>query len=359
MRVEALTFLRFIAAFVVVTGHYGSKTSFAELVGPFAVAGPPMVTFFFVLSGFVLMMSQWAKPGASAKSFYLARFARIAPIYWVALLATCWFGSVRGPYPTTGIVLNAAFLQAWFPPWPLSVNGPAWSVSVEAFFYLLFPFIVSASRRAVWTPRRLIVAALAFWAGTQVVLTTWLNSGSYGFPSAVHDAIFYMPTSHLCSFVLGVAGGHWVLERVGERRDAGRAGLALVVALFIVVFVVVQHRAGFGHWAGVRLPVGSSLLAPLFLALILGVARADNWVTRLLSTKPLRTLGDISYAVYILQRPIGKLYEAQLLDGHRVTTDGEFWGFVALLVAVAYLSGRLIENPARRLILGTRSKPPG
>lgn len=58
MRVESLTFFRFIAAFIVVIFHFGTGTWFTKIFGRFVTAGPQMVSFFFVLSGFIMLLSQ-------------------------------------------------------------------------------------------------------------------------------------------------------------------------------------------------------------------------------------------------------------------------------------------------------------
>ena len=77
-RIESLTFLRFVAAFIVVVFHFGRSTGLAQIARPAIISGPQMVTFFFVLSGFVLMVAYYPRNVTSA-TFYLARFARIAP----------------------------------------------------------------------------------------------------------------------------------------------------------------------------------------------------------------------------------------------------------------------------------------
>lgn len=53
---------------------------------PFITAGPPMLSFFFVLSGFVMVVAHFNKPNESLHSYYLSRVARIYPVYLFALL---------------------------------------------------------------------------------------------------------------------------------------------------------------------------------------------------------------------------------------------------------------------------------
>src|SRR5580693_9914155 len=154
-RLPALTSLRFFAAFHVVIFH---------LLATQVVRGPDWfqklssvgyvgVSFFFVLSGFILVYT-YAGRNLSLKDFWRARFARIYPAYAFSLLFTApffFFAVLKLDIPffawpkvhlklASGLVIT--LLQAWVPPAALTWNSVAWSLSVEAFFYLLFPFLI-------------------------------------------------------------------------------------------------------------------------------------------------------------------------------------------------------------------------
>ena len=127
------------------------------------------VTFFYVLSGFVLV---WAFRGDPSPSrFYRRRFARVSTrsqrcttgVIAALLLAFGWFGlhSTSGEFGTgpLGAVSSIFLVQSWFPGnYPAySYNSVSWSLSCEAFFYLLLPLVVvlAASRR----DRSIVLAA--------------------------------------------------------------------------------------------------------------------------------------------------------------------------------------------------------
>jgi peptidoglycan/LPS O-acetylase OafA/YrhL len=143
-----LTSLRWFAALAVFADHavssgHGSSRWF--------VLGDAGVSFFFVLSGVVLAWS--ARPGDTARRFWRRRFARIYPATLVSGVAAgllIWAGWVYGSLRGFAAVTHLFLIQAWWPSGQNPVyayNGVAWSLSCEAFFYLLFPLLLVLAAR--------------------------------------------------------------------------------------------------------------------------------------------------------------------------------------------------------------------
>ena len=141
-RLDALTTLRFFAASMIVLGHAH------PIFGSFGIAqAMPVnqgVSFFFVLSGFILA---WNYPvlddTPSRVQFWWVRFARIWPLHavtclmWIVLVTPIEGGAnFLDPKELTKLVTNLALLQVWVPykVWSLSYNGVAWSISAEFSF---------------------------------------------------------------------------------------------------------------------------------------------------------------------------------------------------------------------------------
>ncbi len=110
--VNQLTFLRFIAATVVVVFHF-APTDFFN-IAPIAVTA---VSFFFFLSGVVLTLNYFYSDTLKFKPFMIKRVARLYPVYLLALILTLGFGVLLNDNQPKGlsIILQTFALQSWVP----------------------------------------------------------------------------------------------------------------------------------------------------------------------------------------------------------------------------------------------------
>jgi peptidoglycan/LPS O-acetylase OafA/YrhL len=345
MRIEALTPLRFIAAAVVVNFHFG-------LQGPnyhgFFNAGPQMVSFFFVLSGFVLAIAYTDRmPGL--KAYYLARSARILPVYFLALLSLLVFYLLIDISPNPlGLMLNMVLMQAWYPPLALSMNSPGWSLSIEAFFYLVFPLVLLLTCRSGWRISVLFSIALLFWLATQTVLSSALEASvnQSTAPMTAHW-VNYFPLSHLCSFTLGLVGGVWFRRRSPGISNPWLSTAFIVLAAALLVFVLENQRLVY-RTVGFKLAFKASFLSPLYLLLIVAIATARGPIVDVLARRPLVFLGEISYSVYILHFPLFIIYH-HFVSAYIARGEPAFFiSYFILLLAVSACCFQYFEKPANR-----------
>ncbi|MEB4589566.1 acyltransferase [Candidatus Thiothrix sp. Deng01] len=352
MRVEQLTFTRYVAALTVVFFHYGKTVFPADipLLNPVVAAGPVAVSYFYVLSG-VIMAIAYYQPGQQrplkAWRYWLARAARIYPVYLLALLLMIAAKRhASGSDPVT-VGLSLSMLQAWFPGFPLTLNSPGWSLSVEAFFYLCFPWLVMLAHRRI---RQLGIAALLLWLATQTGHTLLLNSGYYAPFNWLHDAIFYNPLMHLNTFLIGFVAGVWLLEgKLRWLHDPGMnlAGLAVVSFLTLALLML---RPLLIEYSGIKFDYTNGLIAPLFLLFILLLALNDGGISAFLRHKWLVLLGEASFSLYILQKPLHGLYEKLVPAAIPPDSAVHFYLFVIVLTATALFSFWFFETPLRRSI---------
>ena len=361
----ALTGLRFVAALLVVLFHYQFLVhGLAQSAAPGArviQAGFVGVSIFFVLSGFILAYTYLDSAGAmrtTVPAFWHARFARIYPAYAFALvLSLPIFIDVALVRPVGVIhlsdfikaaVLTPTLLQAWTPKKAWMWDGPAWSLSVEAFFYALFPFIAVAIARR---PFRQIVAigcfaGLCALVGPSVYALTsplgiWrVTTATYGPWVAT---LKFLPLFHLPEFVIGICTGViFIHRRDTDSKRGSVAWITTISAAAVVGILAVSDRIPF-------LFLQCGALALPFAVLIYCLAFRRGILAEALSTRAAQLLGGASYSLYLLHLPIstyltisGKLLGLTWLSG---------WVGVAVYVTVAIGAALavfvLVEEPSR------------
>ncbi len=320
--IDSLTGLRYVAAVTVVIGHGAPSLRqdwLGELVAQISSIG---MTLFFVLSGFVLWLnyarSFQVRPLASAlREFAIARFARLYPMYVVVVLGIVgWLMVRRGiSAPSLGFILTMT--QAWFPvldgtmlvavvPWLEHL----WSISVELFFYLLFPF-VCLLLRGVNRLQTMVLFALLNFAVFAVAISAFFGFGEpllkAAVPSLSGNAMqwltYYSPYLHLSQFLAGCIVA-MIYEKLasapigdGERKGATALFWLSVTGLAVAPFALfLQPRMPASYfWVelGVRLDEVVAFSVILIAASRYGLAR-------FLSSRAMVLGGECSYSVYLL-----------------------------------------------------------
>jgi peptidoglycan/LPS O-acetylase OafA/YrhL len=300
-RLNGLDGIRALAALFVVENHVflrafpGYPADHAPWwVAPF-IYGRFAVVVFIVLSGFCLAAGPayngWRLPGLA--EFARRRAWRILPAYWAALvfsLAMTWFAVAQPGWPRpTGrsVLVNGALLQDVF--LVPSPNRAFWSIAIEAQLYLLFPLLIVLVRRTHAGVMLTTVAVPVIYLGT---------AGSAGDSGAVHVVAQYTPDLAVL-FAVGVAAAGF-LPRAANAP--GRWGWsALLLALPPVVLVLAAGSTWtIDHLFWVDLTLGPSI-ACLLVAVATGHA---GLLGRLLDARPVRTLGAVSYSLYLTHAPI-------------------------------------------------------
>lgn len=352
MRVESLTFLRFIAALIVVISHFGVKISLFENM---SLSGQLMVTFFFVLSGFVMTISQITKKNISLKSYWLSRLTRIVPLYICAMaFILCYFFSKDLEISKTTIALNLLFLQSWFSTdISFAINYPSWSLSVEMVFYFIFPFILFYIKKVRLKADILMFIALLFWGITQLfIMVALLSEGDDFLAFVSEEMITYHPFAHLCSFILGVAGGVFFIEKRPHIKSRLLSTVASGGILLILIFSLINENV----LRELPIALGSSLFAPLFLILILVVASSSHSAPSKLHSRLFVLLGESSYALYILQIPLKSLYNNTVGEFVHISPLFDFILLLIFMIVGAVLSFILFERPVNKLLRSCISK---
>jgi peptidoglycan/LPS O-acetylase OafA/YrhL len=357
LRLDALTSLRFFAALHVVLFHL--RVTRILDGGPwwyqnFASIGYVGVNFFFVLSGFILVYT-YAGPSLEARKFWQARFARIYPAYIVSLIVSApfFFFAVRHlnlpffawskDHLVLASILTVCLLQSWLPQAALTWNSVCWSLSVEAFFYAVFPFalrhVTSISQR------RLLVGiagfsflSLSFSLAYLLLHPDRADKISSGATDLFWKNILsFNPVVRLPEFLVGMCAGSLFLSTKNHRRCA-----AHLVAAGLVILATLTLLAG-------RVPsplISAGFLSPAFAAVIYGIALQPRWAS-FLASRFLVLLGDASYSLYLLHSiVISRAFDAMPYLPPRIRVAAS----LAAAIGAALLCYELIEQPARKLL---------
>lgn len=343
--ITALTGMRFVAAALVLLHHATMYLAPLPVLTPLAALGYVGVTFFFILSGFVLTWS--TSPTTTTRQFYGRRIARIAPTYVVTVaigLALCLLmGRPTGLGPTL-----AAFTatQAWSPAsaYTERLNVVSWSISDEAFFYAVLPLVLVAwaalTRRAVL---RRLVGVLAAMVVVIAVVHEFVAAGT------ADNLLYKFPLFRLGEFLIGVLLAR--LVRTGWRApvSARRAGW-LTVGTYVVLVVGLDHLH---RLAVVRFVPDLILLVPLALLVAASASEAEESTTSIgwLKSPALVELGRASFQLYMthfllllvlvwaLPAPYGRSGQVLVLVA-----------FTGIAIALSVLSFRRFERPIERVL---------
>jgi peptidoglycan/LPS O-acetylase OafA/YrhL len=357
----ALTALRFFAALAIFILHARLLLPAAHWapVKPSAFHLAVGVSFFFVLSGFILTynyLEELRQPTRRGVwNFYAARWARIYPVHVLGCLAFLPVAySQLTALPSNvmvDVVTGHGFLWHAFLP-GLSVKGnalnpPSWSLSAEWFFYLCLPLLIPAlttgsrARRAT-----LLVVALTPWmvalAGTAKLfaMPEWFTPYRY-------------PPVRIVDFVAGVLLGIYWRHRnttiAAAPPSVARATFAELGAILFFAgcaWAFVRATSTLSEviaaaWVGVYIPP--------FLLLIWVFARGRGLVSKMLATRPLVYLGEISYAFYMLHWAV-LTYAREYGERTGLNTRGTGWRWVICIAVTVVVSAgcyHLYEIPLR------------
>jgi peptidoglycan/LPS O-acetylase OafA/YrhL len=347
VRLNRLTSLRFFAALIVVLHHTFRDLVTVPGLTPALIIGTVGVSFFFVLSGFVLTWS--ARPSDSPRAFYRRRFARVYPLhlltFLIALPLLGWIGQGYTPFEVTA---NLLLVQAWVPSPDVyfGMNSPSWSLACEFFFYTAFPIIAAVllgrANRTLWRALlSVIVVGLVVAIGVTVVFSD----------ETARFLLYIFPPFRMLEFTAGCILARLVMQGVRCRIPlaVGVAGAALACVGLL------------GFHYGV-MPVGhgveDAVLLPFVLLIIAIAATSDiEGKASVLTTPWAVRLGEWSFALYITHwLLLQALVHADPFSHNRslLARIAEGGLFVLVAIAVSGLAHVWVERPLERRLRAPR-----
>lgn len=289
------------------------------------------VSYFFILSGFIMIVAYHRKEKIGYLDFYRNRVARIYPLYIVGLLL--YFFTRYSDISFYKTFLYLLGIQSWIPGKALILNFPGWSISVEFLFYLVFPwlynYLYSKGNKSIW------IIAVLIWIGTQVFSNLYVHSPAYKGPhTESHEFSHYFPLWHINEFLIGnIAGLLFVKNRKEKNYD-----LAVVVFFMAILLSLIFIPLNFHN----------GLMAVFFVPVIYLISCNNGLITKIFAIKPLEFLGEISYAVYIIHIPVLYIVRSVLWDYFQMSESNTlFWIYMPVLMIVSAALYQFVEKPMR------------
>lgn len=343
--------MRGIAVLGVILVHSGTATLDAQSkLGAYTFAGQRGVELFYMVSAFTLFLSRDVHQGKEqfpVSNFFLRRFFRIAPLYYLAIVLNLMFQGLHA-YPPPAVLTYfdfgtaLCFINAWN---PIAFNNVAiggWSVAIESMFYFTLPFLYKKISNLRDAAALLVGSILVCSIVTKIATHTFAAYGGYlsnWFP--VHFPIF----------ALGIVG-YFMWKSFGNQLqgpDLRATSLVLLAASVLLVLGCI--------------PIRDSNLYANSVALMIFVMSCSLHPWKLIVNRFTVYLGKISFSIYLLHFFVVLLAERILhafllrhpaLEHHAVLTPFFFLFSVGVSIPICALSWRFIEQPGirfgRRLI---------
>lgn len=344
-RLAVINGLRGVAILGVIFHHsffphilYGMKDgSPLSLLNVLSSSGWLGVNLFFFLSGLVLYLpySREERDFSSKKlvfDFYIHRANRLLPLFYFTTLILLVFNS---SYQLGDFQLYKTFLLNIFLMFPFSSstffhepNWVTWSLGVEIWFSVLFPFLVYYIRRLGWIKAVCSIILMCF-------LFRFIGRSIY--EGDVRAAILFPADTifgRLDDFVFGMLAAHLYVKNI-FRRFVFLQFLIGIILVFISIFGWAWWYTGNGYYL-----LSSVLSLPFSLGLLLitnTLLKTNTLMGRIISIWPLQLAGMMCYSLYLWHGVVVARYGPSV---HSVET---YPIYLAITLAISWITYRYIE----------------
>ncbi|WP_083469486.1 acyltransferase family protein [Methylobacterium variabile] len=284
------------------------------------------VELFFMLSGFVILMS--AEGSKSASSFLWKRSARIYPAYWASVVPAALsifviYGISKHELSIT--LINFTMFQSFFG--VQNLISPYWKLAYELWFYVLMAIIIRTKRTDA------MPELCMCWIVFMIAMKLMQRSGIM----PINNTVNILTLHHF--------GFFFIIGMMTYLVVKGNRTLMVFICLIISILSTLRGRS---DWAEVP-PVTYFLSTVVFELVLLAAATSR---LKILERPSLLWLGQQSYSLYLLHMPVGLLL---WMTCHWLGVDRLMAVVLSVPVTIglAWLSRRFIEIPGQTLLLGT------
>jgi peptidoglycan/LPS O-acetylase OafA/YrhL len=328
-RLSYIDGLRGLAALMVFMIHCGSPAirSLGKYGNLLVDHGRYGVSVFFVVSAYALCLSvapAFDGEATSWTAYFIRRFFRIAPLYWLVLAFVLVFGLSVTQHDSIvpSVLAHFSFANMFLPQYGNDLIGVEWSIAVEFAFYILLPFLVLMCRQPVGVLAivGLIITSLLY----KLRMLEWLGEPFWSNRN-------FSLLSHIEPFTIGI------LTFLAAKQGLISAGTKLPLFLMCACLLFVTAKLGEGTW--------SETMVSLITALAIANCTSSGMTRSALSFWPVVMIGKISYSIYLTHFIILDYFHFPIPLGPNQVVLAQL--FVTL--AISFVLYFAVEQPARRV----------
>lgn len=370
------------SAILAVFIHHSAKISILTFHGgvhDLTFLGTWGVDCFFVLTGYLLSRPYLTsiinnEPLPSVKYFLTRRFLRIYPLYFVCLIASSVDLTLTGVPPTLGDIITHVFMIHNFSPSTIvSINGPLWTMALDAQFYVLLPLVAVVLHvilRGQNRTTRINVIWLAIGATVLVsILERLIVTSVFLRQSPVPLESFSLETHNIVGMASEFALGIAFAQLTSQWSLKGSVTAQILVALGVipVLTIVANAMESLNMHRFIQTAVSITfrdLLGGCVGLMILWILMTLEWplMRRWMASVWMQTSASLAYGIYLFHYPIlqhvSRGFGTRLGSAPMITAA---IGVLALAISilVAIVVHRLIERPFLNLRERARDKTVG
>ena len=333
--IRTLQSLRFFFIILVVLSHYiGSSFDFGGECG---------VSFFFMLSGFVLSLAyseRIAKGSFSTKPFVVKQWIKIYPLHILTFIVMFALDIRLEKYcDITAVIANILLLQSWVPAdsFYFVANSPSWFLCDILFFYVVFSSLNKYILRS--DNRKLLAISLVvilLYICLMAVLPTYL----------VNPILYANPLTRLLDFIVGIILYKLYISDNGiALRDKlnGKSFFTVSLMELSVILLVVITAIVYPHLPQRVRTVSIFWLAiPLFIFFFAMTDKHSGVISKFLQVKTMLWLGNISFCIYIIHAPVLRIFNSiSVHTGIADSTLVHFILFTTILILFSHITNKL------------------
>ena len=332
--IRTLQSLRFFFIILVVLSHYiGSSFDFGGECG---------VSFFFMLSGFVLSLAyseRITKGLFSTTPFVVKQWIKIYPLHILTFIVMFALDIRLEKYcDITAVIANILLLQSWVPAdsFYFVANSPSWFLCDILFFYVVFSSLNKYILRS--DNRKLLVISLVvilLYICLMAVLPTYL----------VNPILYANPLTRLLDFIVGIILYKLYVSDNGiSLRDKlnGKSFLTVSLMELSVILLVVITAILYPHLPQRVRTVSIFWLAiPLFIFFFAMTDKHSGVISKFLQGKTMLWLGNISFCIYIIHVPVLRIFNSiSVHTGIADSTLVHFILFTTILILFSHITNK-------------------